>query len=51
MEKILFNVASKLLSSPIATFFFDPLIPKLISIYLSQNLKKWKRKGIGKLPI
>lgn len=46
MEKILFNAASKLLSSPIATFFFDPLIPKLISVYLSQNLKKWKRKGI-----
>ena len=42
---MLLRIGSKLLSNSVATFFFDPLIPKLISFYLSQTLNKWKRNG------
>jgi hypothetical protein len=45
MSKMLLRISSKLLSNSIATFIFDPFIPKLISFYLSQNLKKWKSNG------
>jgi hypothetical protein len=44
--KILRKVTSKMLSSHLATFFFDPIIPKIISFYLSQSLNKWKHSGI-----
>ena len=42
---MLLRVSSKLLSNSVATFFLDPLIPKLVSFYLSRNLNKWKRNG------
>jgi hypothetical protein len=45
-NKIIFSIGSKLLSSPTATFFLDPFIPKIASFYLNQNFKKWKSKGI-----
>ena len=44
-SRMLPRVSSKLLSNSVATFLFDPLIPKLISFYLSQNLNKLKSNG------
>jgi hypothetical protein len=43
---MLVRVSSKLLSNPITSFFLDPIIPKIISIYLSQKLSEWKSNGL-----
>ncbi len=48
IKKILFKSGVMLISNPIAAFFLDPVIPKLLSLYLSQYLSKWKRNGLLK---
>ncbi len=48
IKTVLFTTGVKVLSNPLATFFLDPLIPKLISVYLSQSLNKWVRNGLLK---
>ena len=47
-SKILSKTAAKLLSTPFATFFLDPIIPKVVSIYLRQYLNRWKKNGLLK---
>jgi len=41
----LLKILSKLLECPLISFFFDPLGAKLISLYLTQILNKWKLEG------
>lgn len=44
-NRVLLKIVPKLLKSRLATFFLDPLIPRIIKYYFSVNLKKWKSKG------
>jgi hypothetical protein len=47
-NQAIFKLIAKLLFNPVTTFFLDPVIPKLVSVYLHQYLNRWKQKGLIK---
>jgi hypothetical protein len=47
-NQAIFKLTAKLLFNPVTTFFLDPVIPKLVSVYLHQYLNRWKQSGLIK---
>jgi hypothetical protein len=46
LNKQLLKVSSFILTSPLIASFFDPFIPKLIALYISNYLNRWRKSGL-----
>lgn len=45
---VIYKLLSDTLSNSVVQFFLDPVIPKLVTTYLTIYLNSWKKKGIIK---